>query len=76
MPSVPKDKVQMCFVDHFLKGANEFKGLFQWNSKEDTEKHLTIPYELHHDEGSSIFVGANGGGITRSLLTSKNLTNP
>ena len=35
-----------------------------------------IPYELHHDEGYSIFVGADGRGITQSLLTSKNLRNP
>ena len=76
MPSVPEDKVRMCFVDQFLKGANQFKGLFQCNSEEDTEKPLTILYELHRDEGSNIFVGEDGGGITRSLLTSKNLTNP
>ena len=76
MPSVPEDKVRMCFVDQFLKGANQFKGLFECNSDEDTPKALTIPYELHRDEESRIFVGSDCGGITRTLLTSKNLTNP
>ena len=76
MPSFLKDKVRMCFVDQSLKWENQFKGIFQCNSEEDTQNPLTIPYELHRDEESSIFVGANCGGITRSLLTSKNLTNP
>ena len=25
MPSVPEDKVRMCFVDQFLKGARQFR---------------------------------------------------
>ena len=67
----------MCYVDQFLKGANQFKGLFlQCNSEEDTEKPLTIPFELHCEDGANIFVGDDDGGITRLLLTSKNLTNP
>ena len=73
---VREDKVRMCYVDQFLKGSNQFNGLFQCNSEEDTEKPLTIPYKLYRDEGASIFVGADAGRITRALLTSKNLTNP
>lgn len=74
MPPVPEDKVRMCYVDQFLKEVNQFKGLFQCNSEEDTEKPLMIPYKLHRDEETSIFVGVDGGGSTRALLTSKNLT--
>ena len=73
MPLVPEDKVRMCFVDQFLKGSNQFKGLFQCNSEDDTEQPLTIPHELHCEEGRNIFVGSEG--IGQSLLTSKNLSN-
>lgn len=66
----------MCYVDQFLKGANQFNQLFQCNSGEDTKKPLMIPFELHCEEGIHIFVGKDRGGITRALLTSKNLTNP
>ena len=75
MPAVPPDKVRMCYVDQFLKGANQFSGLFQCNSGEDTKKPLTIPFELHREDGKQIYVGKDGGGITRSLLTRKNLSN-
>ena len=67
---VRKDKRRMCYVDQFLKGANQFKGLFQCKSEENAPNALTIPYELHRDEGSCIFVGADCGGITQTLLTS------
>ena len=35
MPSVPEDKVQLCYINQFLNGSNQFKGLFQCNLKED-----------------------------------------
>ena len=74
MPSVPEYKVRMCYVDQFLNGSNQFKGLFQCNLKEDLENPLTIPEELHRELGRNIFVGKDS--IVRSLLTRKNLSNP
>ena len=73
---VREDKVRMCYVDQFLKGANQFKGLFECKSEENESNVLTIPYELHRERDKPIFVGSQDGGITRALLTAKNLTNP
>ena len=74
MPSVPDDKLRMCYVDQFLSGSNQFKALFQCKSDPDDKNDKTIPEELHRELGRHIFVGKEG--IGRSLLTSKNLSNP
>ena len=74
MPSVPKDEYRMCYVDQFLSGLNQFKCLFQCNSDNENKNKLTIPEELHRELGKKIYVGKDG--IGRSLLTSKNLSNP
>ena len=42
MPSVPEDKVWMCYVNQFLNGSNQFKGLFQCNLEENWKKILRI----------------------------------
>ena len=72
MPSVPEDKVRqdkvrMCYVDQFLKGANQFKGLFECKLEEKESNVLTIPYELHCETDKTILVGSKDGGITRAL---------
>ena len=36
MPSIPEDKARSCYVDQFLSSLNQFKGLFECNTKDDS----------------------------------------
>ena len=74
MLSVLEDKVQMCYINQFLNGSNQFNGLFQCNSEEDLENPLKIPEELHRELARNIYVGKDS--IVQLLLTRKNLSNP